>query len=313
MPISGRGSHARLAPMRGSSRMGHDDFHNAQRAEPQPRQAVPPAIGAVEPHQEQAQQTPAHRDHSTLLNTTAVTEATAATEVLSQGRTEANVYEMAANALELAQKAIEQVLAHTPPESRPACRAGCAFCCAIPVAVSAPEALYIAAYLQETLSAEAQVALRTHLRARVEQRQGWTVDARHAHKRFCVFLRDDRQCGIYAIRPLACRGYNSMSRSACEEAFTDQRDRVHMHAGVRELASGVIYGLIQASKGLGLEWGRYELEAVVLRALDTSGAAERWARGERVFAACDQIAMPTHVVQRIMALNRGSGSQDATP
>ena len=181
------------------------------------------------------------------------------------------------------------------------------------MAVSAPEALYIAAYLQETLSAEAQVALRTHLRARVEQRQGWTVDARHAHKRFCVFLRDDRQCGIYAIRPLACRGYNSMSRSACEEAFTDQRDRVHMHAGVRELASGVIYGLIQASKGLGLEWGRYELEAAVLRALGTSDAAQRWARGERVFAGCDQIAVPSPVAQRIMALNRVSGSGDATP
>ena len=222
------------------------------------------------------------------------------------------MYELAANALDLAQKAIEQVLAHSPVESRPACRAGCAFCCAIPVAVSAPEALYIAAYLQATLSAAAQVDLRADLRARVQQRQGWTVDARHAHKRYCVFLSGDRQCGIYAIRPLACRGYNSMSRAACEEAFAGQGDGVQMHTGVRELAAGVTYGLIQASKGLELEWGRYELEAAVLRALDTPDAAESWARGERVFAGCDQIAMPPHVAQRIMALNRISGGQDAT-
>jgi Fe-S-cluster containining protein len=293
--------------------MGHADYHNAQRVEPRPQQRAPAANVVVERCQEQAQPTPQHPDPSTRVNTTAVTEAAAATEILSQGRTEANVYTLAANALGLAQREIEQVLARTPPESRPACGAGCAFCCAIPVAVSAPEALYIAAYLQETLSAEAQVALRTHLRARVEERQGWAVDARRAHKRFCLFLRDDRQCGIYSIRPLACRGYNSMSRSACEEAFTDQGDRVHMHAGVREVAAGVIYGLILASKGQGLEWGRYELEAAVLRALDTPDAAERWARGERVFTGCDQIAMPTHVAQRIMALNRVSGSQDATP
>jgi Fe-S-cluster containining protein len=267
----------------------------------------------VERCPEEAQQAPVHSDHSRLLDLTAAQAAADSLEVLSQGRTEVNVYEVAAHALDSAHQGIEQVLARTSLESQPACRAGCAFCCAIPVAVSPPEALYITAHLQGTLSAEAQGDLRTHLRARVEQRQGWTVDARQAHQRFCLFLGDDRQCRIYPIRPLACRGYNSMSRAACEAAFTGQEDRVRMHAGVREVAAGTIYGLIQTSKGLGLEWGRYELEAAVLRALDTPDAAERWARGERVFAGCDQIAMPPHVAQRIMAWNRVSGSQDATP
>jgi Fe-S-cluster containining protein len=292
--------------------MGHGDFHDVQRAEPRERQAAPATISVVERELAQAQQIAPHAARPTLLDTTARTGAAAATVILSQGPTEATVHELAASALELAQKGIEQVLAHTPPEIQPACRAGCAFCCAIPVAVSAPEALYIAAYLQATLSAEAQVALRMSLRARVGERQGWAVDARHAHKRFCAFLRDDRQCGIYPIRPLGCRGYNSMSRATCEEAFTGQEDCVQMHAGVREVAAGVIYGLILASKGLELEWGRYELEAAVLRALDTPDGAERWARGERVFAGCDQIAMPTHVAQRGMALHRTSESQDTT-
>jgi Fe-S-cluster containining protein len=292
--------------------MGQANFHEAQGAEPRPRASTPVANGMVERDQAQAQQAPPPAEHATLLNTTAATAATAAAAILSGGRTEANVYELAANVLELAQKGIEQVLARTSPEAWPACRAECAFCCAIPVAVSAPEALYIAAYLQATLSTAAQVDLRTNLQARVGERQGWAVDARHARKRFCVFLGDDRQCGIYPIRPLGCRGYNSMSRSACEEAFTGQEDRVQMHAGVRESAAGVIYGLILASKDLELEWGRYELEAAVLRALDTPDAAARWARGERVFAGCDQSAMPTHVTQRIKALNRVSGGQDAT-
>jgi Fe-S-cluster containining protein len=292
--------------------MGQANFHQAQGAEPEPRQSAPAANAMVERDQAQAQQASPPAEHATLLNTIAATESTTAAAILSHGRTAAYVYELMANALELAQKGIEQVLARTSPEARPACCAGCAFCCAIPVAVSAPEALYIAAYLQGTLSAEAQVDLCMYLRARVEERQGWAVDARHARKRFCVFLGDDRQCSIYPIRPLGCRGYNSMSRAACEEAFTGQEDRVQMHEGVREVAAGVIYGLILASKELELEWGRYELEGAVLRALDTPEAAERWARGEQVFAGCDQIAMLTHVAQRLQALNRVSGSQDAS-
>jgi len=227
-----------------------------------------------------------------------------ASEVLSQGGTELNVYELAARALDAARQGIEQVLARTPSESRPACGAGCAFCCAIPVAVSAPEALYIAAYLQETLSAEAQVELRTHLSTRAEERQD--------HQRFCFFLREDRRCSIYAIRPLACRGYNSMSRLVCETAFTGQDEPVHMHESIREVAAGVIFGLILASKKLGLEWGRYELETAVLRALDTPDAAQRWARGERVFAGCDQIARTAHISRGFKALNHVSERQGAT-
>lgn len=293
--------------------MGRATCHDARRPELRQRQTAFVANGVVERFQEQAHQIQQHPDHYTLIDITAAAEAIAAAEILSKERTEAKVYELAVNALGFAQKEIEQMVERTPSESRPVCSAGCAFCCAIPVAVSPAEALYIAAGLRKTLSAEALVELRAHLRTRVDERQGWTVDARWARKRWCIFLRDDWQCGIYAIRPLACRGYNSLSRSACEEVFTDQGDRVCVHAGIRELAAGVIYGLILASKKLGLEWGRHEIEAAVLRALETPDAAERWARGERVFAGCDQITMPAHIAHRMMELNRVSGSPRTTP
>jgi len=270
--------------------MAQVEVHEAQGTEPQARRAEPPAADVVGRCPDKTPQAPAPPDDSRLFELTAAQAAADAAEVLSQGGAELNVSELAARALDAACQGIEQVVARTPSELQPACRAGCAFCCAIPVAVSAPEALYIAAYLQETLSAEAQIELRTHLSARAEERQGRTVDAGRTNQRFCCFLCEDRQCSIYPIRPLACRGYNSLSRSACEEAFTGQDDRVHMHEGVREVAAGVIYGLILASKKLGLEWGRYELETAVLRALDTPDAAQRWARGERVFAGCDQTA-----------------------
>jgi Fe-S-cluster containining protein len=288
-------------------------FHQARRWRARQRQTAPAVNRVVEQFKTHAQQIPQHPDHFTLVDITAVAEAAAAVEILSKGGTEATVYESAAHALGFAQKEIEQVVERTPSESRPACSAGCAFCCAIPVAVSPPEALYIAAWLRETLSAEEQVEIRTHLRTRVEERQGWTVDVRGARKRFCIFLREDWHCGIYSSRPLACRGYNSLSRSACEDAFTDKGNRVRVHASVRERAAGVIYGLILASKELGLESGRYEIETAVLGALEIPDAAERWVRGERVFAGCDQTSMPAHVARRIIELNRVSSSHGATP
>ncbi|HSF29824.1 MAG TPA: hypothetical protein VLK82_05030, partial [Candidatus Tectomicrobia bacterium] len=121
------------------------------------------------------------------------------------------------------------------------------------------------------------------------------------------------QCGIYAIRPLACRGYSSLSRSACEDAYTDKGERVQLHGLIRELAAGVSYGLVLVSKELGLEWGKHEIEAAVLRALGTPNAAERWAGGERVFAGCDQTSMPAHVAQRFMELDRVSRGHTSTP
>jgi Fe-S-cluster containining protein len=259
-----------------------------------------------------AERTPLHPDHTTTVHIMAAATATATAAMLSRARTADKVYELTANVLGLVHQDIERIVERTPPASRPACSAGCAFCCAIPVAVSAPEALYIAAWLHTTLSREDQAALLTRLRTRVEERWGWTVEARGARKRFCIFLREDERCGIYPIRPLACRGYNSTSRSACEEAFIDRGDRVPTHVAVRETAAGAIYGLILASKELGLEWGRHELEAAVLRALQTPDAARRWADGERVFAGCDQISIPAHVEQRLSELSRGSGRHGAT-
>jgi hypothetical protein len=293
--------------------MGRAKAPKARRREPRRRQTASVTNGVVERFKEQTQQRQQHPDPYTLVDITAGAEVAAAVEILSKGRTAAKVHELAVNALGFAQQEIDQMLKHTPSESRPACSAGCAFCCAIPVAVSPPEALYIAACLRATLSAKEQVEIRARLRTRVEERQGWTVDERWARKRFCIFLREDWHCGIYSIRPLACRGYSSLSRAACEEVFTDKGDCVRVHAVVRELAAGVIYGLVLASKELGLEWGRHEIEAAVLRALETPDAAERWARGERVFAGCDQISMPAHAARRIMELNHVSWSHGATP
>jgi Fe-S-cluster containining protein len=209
----------------------------------------------------------------------------AATAILAGGRTIAKVRELVEHAFESTRTTTEALLRRTPPEGQPACRAGCAFCCAIPVSVQPPEALYMALHLRERLKADELAAFVDRLRHRVDARRGWTIEQRRTHQCRCVFLKADGHCGVYEGRPLACRGYTSQSAEACQE----DRDPIPVHGGVMYATSGISYGLVEATEALGLESARYELESAVLCALEVPDATERWLRGERVFAGCDQL------------------------
>jgi Fe-S-cluster containining protein len=214
-------------------------------------------------------------------------EAAAAAEILSEGQTAEQVRALGDNLQHIAQGESETLIAHTPPDERPACRATCVFCCASPVEIRAPEAIYIALRLRQERSPEELDALMARLRTRVAERQGWSCDERWLKRRMCVFLREDWMCGIYAFRPLNCRGWTSKSRDDC----ASERP-VRPHALVHLAAQAVGNGLTRASKAMGLESDSYELEAAMLRALETTDAAERWARGERIFTGCDQLSLP---------------------
>jgi Fe-S-cluster containining protein len=214
-------------------------------------------------------------------------EASAAAEILSEGRTAEEVRELGDHLHHFAQGEIDTLIAHTPPDERPACRAKCVFCCAIPVEIRAPEAIYIALRLREECSSAEFDALLEKLRRRVTERRGWLCDERWARRQMCVFLQNNWRCGIYAFRPLNCRGWTSTSRDDCAS-----ESPVTPHAFVHLATQAAGHGLTRVAAALQLEATSYELEAAILRALEIPDAAERWARGERIFTGCDQLSMP---------------------
>jgi Fe-S-cluster containining protein len=168
-----------------------------------------------------------------------------------------------------------------PTKSRHACAPGCFFCCYLPVDVLAPEAFLIAAHLQRMRSASELTNLLWRLAAHSQHDFG---------QRACVFLAQG-QCSIYDVRPLVCRGYNSLSKERCEAFYHDAsidltgtKDRT-----ATGLAEARQEGLIAGLKALGLEAQWYELTSAVLRALETDDGAARWARGEPVFEGCDEV------------------------
>lgn len=168
-----------------------------------------------------------------------------------------------------------------PSKSQHACAPGCCFCCYLPVDVLAPEAFRIAAHLKQTRSPGELAELRYRLGAHGQHDLG---------ARPCVFLAHGH-CSIYEVRPMVCRGYNSLSKERCEAFYHDAsidlkgtKDRI---AG--RLAEAMEEGVIAGLNALGLDAEWYELPSAVLRALETTNGPGRWARGEAVFQGCDQL------------------------
>jgi Fe-S-cluster containining protein len=169
-----------------------------------------------------------------------------------------------------------------PSKAQHACAPGCFFCCYLPVDVLAPEAFRIAAHLKQTRSPGELTGLAYQLGAHGQHDLG---------VRPCVFLADGR-CSIYEVRPMVCRGYNSLSKERCEAFYHDAsvdlegtKDRV---AG--RLAEAMEDGVIAGLNALCLDAEWYELPSAVLRALETTNGPARWARGEAVFQGCDQLS-----------------------
>lgn len=173
------------------------------------------------------------------------------------------------------------------------CSRGCATCCTLRVTATAPEVLWLAAFIRAVTPAlkargidlrgqVQQAHLRTHglgERGRLEARQR------------CPFIAQG-VCVVYQVRPLACRGLASHDRRACANAAAGRIDRIpysEPHLRVRGLVQNAMQS---ALRDAGVAWLAYELNAALLIALDDPHAAQRWARGEDVFVAAQVNEVP---------------------
>ena len=115
-----------------------------------------------------------------------------------------------------------------------------------------------------------------------------TRDAYIAKNVPCALLTEDGRCLAHPVRPLCCAGFLSTSRAKCEAEFKHLvgRDPVPTDKHAMLAGLGVSYGLKEACNQAGRDGEFYELHHALRRALDTPNAAEKWARGERVFDGC---------------------------
>lgn len=172
-----------------------------------------------------------------------------------------------------------------PVGERPVCRAGCAWCCHVLVAVAVPEALGIADYLRHALPAERAAMLAAAVVVLDAKIRGLDADERAVRQLPCAFLVD-ASCAIYPVRPLLCRGWNSLDVIACRANYR-QPDimPITVYALQRRLGVQVASGIDTALEEAGLGGGTdLELTAAVRIALEEASAADRFLAGEPVFA-----------------------------
>ena len=218
--------------------------------------------------------------------------ANTAREVLRGAPSVLRTVELARKAMAATSKLGEAVLSHAPPGTV-ACKAGCDHCCYQSVGVTPPEALAIAAHLRETLTREALAAVASLLAERARVARGLSSSERFSPDHPCPFL-EHGQCSIYEVRPLGCRGMNSLDAEECKTRLRDPEARAAFLA--RGSGGQSIMEPIRAFHAIsaGLQLSLSELYGLDMRPLELTLALDlllngpesspvEWMRGKRPF------------------------------
>jgi Fe-S-cluster containining protein len=164
------------------------------------------------------------------------------------------------------------------------CKAGCSYCCHYHVMITATEAFAITEALAKMTAAERQV-IQDRIRITAERASTLTRDEYLRTNVECAMLVDGKNCSVYQVRPIACRGHHSADVSICKETFDDvnspalaPKDRV------RELFFRVFEnGQLLENHRAGVDTTKYEMHAALLEAISNPAAAKRWRAGKSAF------------------------------
>jgi hypothetical protein len=227
-------------------------------------------------------------------NEVAVAAAGTAHAFLAEAHTLDRAVALGRNAMAATSKLAEGALAQATDRA-PACQAGCAHCCYQAVGVSAPEVFAIHEHLRATRTPDELAAVVARIRAADDRTRGMTSAERLSPDNPCPFLIDER-CSIYEVRPLACRGTNSLDATACERALRVPDARADFLAGkltipcflepiraFHAIAAGVQLALDELH---GLEVLPLELTAAMrIMVDDPETTPQRWLGGHNPFDA----------------------------
>jgi Fe-S-cluster containining protein len=205
---------------------------------------------------------------------------------LQQSRAAAFVATVSQTAREQLERGVED----SPLTVLRQCGAGCNACCHTVAADSTPlEAIVAAEYLLARASPALVAKVCQRLAENAARRAAMNAEERSRIRLRCGLLGDDGLCQVYEARPLVCAGVFSLSRTACELAATHSdpaSQRVPLDRPAKAWTMGVSGGLQRALVEAGLDGNLYELNSIVLRALQTPDVGARWLANEDVFAGC---------------------------
>jgi Fe-S-cluster containining protein len=181
---------------------------------------------------------------------------------------------LARNAMDGVSRLIEGLLARAPAGAV-ACRAGCDHCCYQSVGVTPPEALAIFDHLSRTLSDAEMERTAAQVAAHRARTRGLSTAERFSPQHPCVFLDvAGGRCTVYEVRPLSCRGMNSLDAGECEQRLRDPAARAaFLAAGVGGQSYREPIRAFHAVSA-GMQLGASELHGLDMRPLDLVAAMD---------------------------------------
>jgi hypothetical protein len=173
-----------------------------------------------------------------------------------------------------------------PPEPAIACRKGCSHCCTQQVAVSAPEAFFLAAQLRGDPRGSAMAAVALQL-------GGAALGQENPHGIACALLDAQGACSLYAARPLGCHAFVSLRLEACLAAFVEGAlPDIPMPQAHVTLLYMCRMMLTAALRLAGLDEATYEMNAAVCASLAQPDSERRWFAGVDIFAGLARSPTP---------------------
>ena len=167
-----------------------------------------------------------------------------------------------------------------------ACGPGCAACCTVNVTVLLPEAIAIAAYLEEVLGS-AELELVTIRTAEAASRVRWMDDDERIRAAVpCPFLDRRGWCAIHPVRPLTCRALSSTDPEQCRRALashgSDEEETIVVNIFQKFLMEETFRALSAAMERAGLDVTGRELSRSVTRCLQDPRLADDLLAGKRI-------------------------------
>lgn len=103
------------------------------------------------------------------------------------------------------------------------CRRGCAHCCYLRVEAYDFEIDAITYYIKTKLNEQTRNTINTAIGVQYESIRKMTIE-QHFHTNIKCPLLVNNTCSVYAVRPISCAAYHSLSENACQRSNEDPYD-----------------------------------------------------------------------------------------
>ena len=216
------------------------------------------------------------------------TEKTATLALLQGQPTETTLLTIADRGHAVADEAVRFAHSRSPAAERPVCVRGCDACCYLHVVATVAEVVRIAAYVRDKLSMNEQIVIRHRIDREIEQTRGQTAEQRRTMRLPCPLLdTENRECKVHEVRPVACRGWNSLDLEICNFDRKNPQRNTPARVNVTQcvLVNKVTEGYREALAGLGKNSQSLDMARGLKAAMDNPKAGEDWITGAEVFSA----------------------------